>query len=715
MGALKYSASRIKLRMRWTIGILLLISLAGCTPSRKVETELVRLPAMASLVEGFVSSLRVDSIDGIYPEATIAAVSPGLVRVTLRFQLEDSVCQDDWKIAIKPAFKPTFFWSPHLSPTDKNIIAQHVFRAPALIVSDGQKQLTIMPDLDLLRTKPPLKWYMDLDAPDNILTIGLSRSKVTEHVLFERDSGMCLPPSFEVGFYIMTDTDSASLADPWRRPLAFQWELWGKPLFKQGEPIEGSLEPYVKHTYNWAFRTWSRNVWQEFDLGKKKVGAPVFIVNVTQSPNYTGDINEREFRSIWNQAWFSSLRSAQGLYRYAKRTNDTELLQKAIMTKELALLFPQRDGLFPSVIATDMETIEVNGKKVSRSKGWETYYFGNSNRNPIEEWRSAEEAPLHILDMSWTAYLMLTWYDELEKDERLKAYAKRYADKLITLQDSTGFFPAWLDIETLEPLPHLKQSPETSMSVTFLLKMFKASGEKKYLDAAEKAMNAVIEHIVPASRWEDFETYWSCSSVFDSLLGKRISRNNAFKQNTFSMYWTAEALLNFYNESKNKNYLSTGQRVLDELLMYQAAWQPPFIPINALGGFGVMNADGEWNDSRQSLFAELIVLYGKALNNEEYIQRGLAALRASFVMMYCPENPETKAQWEKVYPFFNERDYGFMMENYGHGGETNNQGLGIGEFTIYDWGNGAAAEAYNRMLDHLGEAIVNGELGQVAR
>jgi hypothetical protein len=155
--------------------------------------------------------------------------------------------------------------------------------------------------------------------------------------------------------------------------------------------------------------------------------------------------------------------------------------------------------------------------------------------------------------------------------------------------------------------------------------------------------------------------------------------------------------------------------VLDELLMYQAAWQPPFIPINALGGFGVMNADGEWNDSRQSLFAELIVLYGKALNNEEYIQRGLAALRASFVMMYCPENPETKAQWEKVYPFFNERDYGFMMENYGHGGETNNQGLGIGEFTIYDWGNGAAAEAYNRMLDHLGEAIVNGELGQVAR
>ena len=75
-------------------------------------------------------------------------------------------------------------------------------------------------------------------------------------------------------------------------------------------------------------------------------------------------------------------------------------------------------------------------------------------------------------------------------------------------------------------------------------------------------------------------------------------------------------------------------------------------------------------------------------------------MKASFVMMYCPENPATREQWEKVYPFFNEKDYGFMMENYGHTGETNAEGLGIGEFTIYDWGNGSAAEAYNRLADH---------------
>lgn len=59
----------------------------------------------------------------------------------------------------------------------------------------------------------------------------------------------------------------------------------------------------------------------------------------------------------------------------------------------------------------------------------------------------------------------------------------------------------------------------------------------------------------------------------------------------------------------------------------------------------------------------------------------------------------------KAWPFFNEMDNGFNMENYGHEGSTNNEGLGIGEFTIYDWGNGAASECYERILDHWGSLL----------
>ena len=63
--------------------------------------------------------------------------------------------------------------------------------------------------------------------------------------------------------------------------------------------------------------------------------------------------------------------------------------------------------------------------------------------------------------------------------------------------------------------------------------------------------------------------------------------------------------------------------------------------------------------------------------------------------------------WEKVYPWFGPEDYGFTMENYAHGGRTSPEGEGMGVFTIYDWGNGAAAEAALRILDHYGQIYID--------
>jgi hypothetical protein len=377
-------------------------------------------------------------------------------------------------------------------------------------------------------------------------------------------------------------------------------------------------------------------------------------------------------------------------------------MEKALLTKELALSFPQKDGFFYSVIGTEMEEVEIDGRKYNRSKGWNTYYWGNSNRNPYT-WNS-RESPFHILDMSWTALLMLRWYDELEKDERLLHYAQAYAESLLKLQSEKGFFPGWLDLHTLKPMDQLNESPETSMSVTFLLKLYELTSKEEYKKAALKAIEAVIRDIIPTGRWEDFETYWSCSRYGSTdLEGKKVIRNNMYKQCNFSMFWTAEALFECYKITKDEMYLQYGQRTLDEMLMTQASWQPPYMYVNVLGGFGVMNADAEWNDARGSLFAEIIMQYGRLLDLPEYYERGISALKSSFVMMYCPENSRTKVLWEKTWPFFGSEDYGFTMENYGHNGKTSPEGLGMGEFTIYDWGNGSAAEAYNRILDKFGE------------
>ena len=659
-------------------------------------------PVIPKKLDAYIKQVDVAKAGNVAANVRYKQISPQLFHVSISWNLKVAVPQNELNVKITPAFSPVFHWAPHLTPTDNHIIPQHVFRAPALIVTDQKKMISVIPDLDLIK-KDGLPWLMDMDAGKNQLTVGLGKSKVTDHILYEREVGMVIPRGkTETGFYIIISDRQADIQNPFHNTVTFMWNKWASALYRAGEPLrQPDMEPYVKQTYEWAFKNWKHAVWQQFELNGKKVGAPVFIVNTTQSPNYSGHVNEREFRSVWNQAWFNSLRSASGLYRYAKRINNDSLKNYALLTKELALQFPQYNGFFPSVIATEMDQIDIGGTKYNRSKGWHTKYFGNSNRNPYT-W-DPRQSPYHIADMSFTAYWMLVWYKELEKDNRLLSYAKNYADALLKLQDSEGFFPAWLSLENSTPLDHLKKSPETSISVTFLLKMFEATKDVRYLQSAEKAMKAVIQKIIPAGQWEDFETYWSCSRVgSDKWVGKKVLRNNMFKQNTFSIYWTAEALLELYKTTRNKEYLTLGHRTLDELLMAQAVWQPPFIAVRSLGGFGVMNADAEWNDSRQSLFAGLILEYGKVLNKKEYVQRGITALRASFSMMYTPLNPQTMKPWQVRWPFFGEEDYGFMMENYGHGGVTNDDGLGIGDFTIYDWGNGAAAEAYNRMVDHYG-------------
>jgi len=350
------------------------------------------------------------------------------------------------------------------------------------------------------------------------------------------------------------------------------------------------------------------------------------------------------------------------------------------------------------VITVPREPFEVDGKTYYRGGSWDNARYGNSNRNP--KTRDLTKSPRHVLDMSWTALHMLSWYEELEKDERLLDYAARYAERLLRLQDADGYFPAWLDENGV--LPELRQSPESAVSATLLIKLYQLRGDRRCLDAALRCMDVLVREVMPDSRWEDFETYWSCSHYGQDMLGRKFERNASYKQCSLSPFYMAQALYACYEVTKDASYLAAGERCLDEMLMYQSSFQPDYMPITVVGGFGVMNGDAELNDARQSMFAELIIQYGQLLNRPEYVQRGYAALRASFSMMYCPENPLAREQWEMAWPFLNETDFGFMMENYGHDGYANGQSLGIGEFTIYDWGNGAASEAVERIRDHQG-------------
>jgi hypothetical protein len=653
------------------------------------------------------ASLAMPTLAGAAPAVDVGKEHDGWRRVRLTWDLDEAVQQDELSVIFSLGFEPDLWWAPHLAPNDGDCIAQHVFRSPALLAAQGDTVVSVIPDLELCGLDENAPWFMDVDAPKRRWWLGLSRAEIAGHVWFRKARGMTLGPgNVRLGFFVTAYTDDEQPLNPWRKVSRFLWTRYARGLLMQGEPTAVPLDRYVEHAYTWAFDTWRDAVWQEFELDRRRVGAPAFIVNVTQSPNYPAEPDLRESLSIWNQAWFSSLRSASGLMRYAVRANNEDLKQKALLTKELALAAPITDGLFPSVYQTEMTEVELRGKKHRRSKGWQTGTWTNSDRCPRE--RGVTSDWYHLLDASWTCLLMLRWHAELEADPRLVEYARRYADKLLALQDADGFFPAWLHPETHQPADVLRHSPESSMHVTFLLKLAEVTNEARYRDAALKTMDALLDEVVPTGRWEDFETYWSCCSFGrDELVGTLVPRNAQYKQNTLSMFWTAEALLASYRATHTERYLAWGRRTLDELSMFQQVWQPPFIRIPALGGFGVMNLDGEWNDARQSLFAELFMDYYRETGERGYFERGVAALKASFVMMYCPENARVKALYERAHPFLGREDYGFMMENYAHGGTTARLDEEIGDFTIYDWGNGAAAEARNRIRDHYGDVYVD--------
>ena|GEM_PF-5299764 len=76
---------------------------------------------------------------------------------------------------------------------------------------------------------------------------------------------------------------------------------------------------------------------------------------------------------------------------------------------------------------------------VARKKVWQCLHdLANKDlkpfllpENPAWAGQTPADYPYHILDMSWTALLMLRWHDELDSDQRLLNYAKKHGDARI--------------------------------------------------------------------------------------------------------------------------------------------------------------------------------------------------------------------------------------------------------------------------------------------
>ena len=573
-----------------------------------------------------------------------------------------------------PLKNPETIWVPHLAPETGNVMGDMVFRSPAILLADRAISLALVPDLDDVSRADGWRAWLDYDHPRSTVTLGAGAFGATGHVLYVRQRAR-FGASVALRLHVVASRRARDCDNPFGMAARWIWERWGRPAHEQATspPVSRHMDRIVR----WAFSSegWGKSVWQPATLPDGTLaGAPVFIVDVTRHPSVPPARRTwREPRSIWNQAWFSTQRCANGLLRHARHIASSDLEDRARQMTRIALAAPQTDGFFPAVLVK----VEPDDAGAWR--------WSNSNRRPP----SASEDACHIVDAAFTCRQLLEWH-ALTGDGAALALVRRFADRLGRLQRRSGAFPGWVEPDGAV-LPELAEGPESAVSVSLLFEL----GDR------ERALAGLpfLEGVAREGRWEDFETYYSCAPWgAPELLGRRVARNGVYKQNTLSIYWCAEAFLHAWRATHKRSYLRIARRCVDELSLYQAVWDPPFLPAPAHGGFGVMNADCEWNDARQSLFAPLYLDLGRETGVRELVERGVSALRASFSMLYCPENAALARAYERRFPFFGPESYGFMMENQGH-----DSAEPIGTFTIFTWGNGSALAAVATVRDRFPE------------
>ncbi len=625
--------------------------------------------------------------------------------------------------------KLSYSFVPNLRPAENMLIGDHVFRSPVVIAETDLLYFALIPDLDILSneySKGVARYYLDYLAAGGencspTVCFGIGNTIPKGHVYFKsrfsKEIRIGVGDSLKIGYYILLGKSGKSV----RRALSFMWRKFGKKYFSSCSPQVVSLDRYASAGLKRIFK--SHDIFRIFEIDGQRCGGTVGIhfaakpgvqlMNRKQTENYLKNedkvifvqrhglellssrpwgvrILERITYSrgtrvppqIFFQSWYCNLRSAYGAYWFAKKWDDQELMENALAVKNLSILAPKEEGLFPAVcFATD--------DGIFWSKG--TMAFKH-----IDEY--------HIPDCATTAYYMVLWYKDLEGDPRLLKRARELADFIVRVQLPNGAIPAWVSPAPGKPRISqiLKESASTACPAMFLAALYNVEPEEKYLNSAKKGCDFILSEVVPSKKWFDYETFFSCSH-------KRIDfydyKTNTPPQNTMSMYWTAEALRLLFLLTEEEEYLRAGLKILDELCLYQQVWDPPFLNINGFGGFGVMNTDAEWNDARQALFSTLLMDYYRLTGNPEYMERGISALRASFTLMYIDENKKVAPGNLRLIP---SHEIGSVAENYGHFG-FDYRTTGILQS---DWGAGSACFAAAYALKNYGDVYVDVSRGR---
>jgi hypothetical protein len=543
-----------------------------------------------------------------------------------------------------------FVWSQNLKREPDDLIPYWGFKSPAVMLQQGQCFVALMPILaDQMRV--PLAFDLNVTSEEKPwLSFGAVPNEPHDHSYFRRATTANLPIDgnvIEYSYAILASSQPERLG--YRRVVRRLWQTLGRPRLLQSVDLQRNVRrPELVLFDDWRKEAWHRyadEVYRDVDCAPRNCGTLV------SDRNYLGHWDKPE-DDAWFNSWFQTLRTAYGWYLYGKRENDPQIQRKAEGILTLALSSPQHDGAFSTIYL-------VPEKKWVREDGWAGF--------PDD---------YHAFCMSWTAYWMLKWAEDLAPNRKneILAFTRPYGDFLVRHQLPSGVIPSWYD-SALEPREEFRdRNAETAGSALFLLELGGMTDDKSYIQAGTRAMEFITREVLPRQLWWDFETFLSCArkpfNFYDPLTAQ-------YPQNNLSTMQAAMAYLKLYRISRDAKWRQLGVNVLDYLLLTQQVWNPPGFDPKLTGGFTTQNSDAEWSDARQGYGAALLWDYYQETAEPEYLERAVAAARSTFSV----------APWE----------------NWAHNGYRNRPGA----MTGFHWGTGSAMTSVEIMSPILGDALVN--------
>ncbi|MDG2381142.1 MAG: hypothetical protein P8N76_05670 [Pirellulaceae bacterium] len=569
-----------------------------------------------------------------------------------------------------------FAWLPNLHKNAEDVCGDHFFRSPAVITQGRGLYAAMVPDLDVMRRNRIVPHSLDLRDfehpaahPYGVprLSYGLCPWTAKPHVFTAKGDPVAVKNDqkleFEYDLFLGSAVDSSEIVG---RVTNYLWNEYGHRYFGEAGPQVLPFEEYGKrYAYKHELVRWA-----------------------TKTVLPTGDgygINNEFRRGANYHAWENDMHMGFGIWHYGQAWQEERLKQIGRGILNLNLSAPQLSGAFPCVFNFE-------------SHQWEgSLYWTSWPAHPTQGFDSQA--------MGVTAWWRLYWAENFaafaSHKERIAASVIRYANFLSSKQLDSGAIPTYYD-ENGDAVPQLRESATTAISGAVLAKAAMLSQSDSLKKAAVKAGEYMAREILPTTRFQDFEVFYSCSP---KALHWVDPVNGIPPINNLAVQWAADQFLALYQLTSDERWLKHGEYSLGILSLFQQVWDPPFYNVHLYGGFGVMNTDGEWNDGRQSRFVPTYADYYLATGKTEYLERAVAACRSSFALMDMAENHRNRINGI-VRP--EGAGLGFSSENIFHNGPQDARG----GWTGYNWGPGGGLGASAYLDRKFGTVYLDGRMNK---